>query len=165
MKIIQKIPQMTDNELAKLFQNAQDWIYKGKAVDDAAAVISAIEREWEVRLKAYRKGQYKAETPPEGVLKAIGYKVGNDGLPEAKRQQLLDFAIQRILPPVGSPAYMAEWGPPCSLKRYRKLHRVIRVLASSAKTLGNMDVAASDWEDDLIYIEQKWRAECSSDRQ
>lgn len=160
MKIIQQIPQLSDNKLATLFQNAQDWIYRGGVVEDAAAVISAIEQEWKERLSAYHRGRYKAETPPEGVLKAIGYRVGNHGLPEAKRHQLLDYAILGVLPPIGSPAYMAEWGPPSSRKRYRKLHRVIRVLASSAKTLGNMDLAASDWEDDLVYIEHRWRAEC-----
>ena len=42
---------------------------------------------------------------------------------------------------------MEEWGEPETAERYRKAHRVIRVLASSAKTLGNQEKAAADWED------------------
>jgi hypothetical protein len=40
---------------------------------------------------------------------------------------------------------MVEWGTKLSLTRYRKLHRVVRVLASSGKTLGNMDKAVIEW--------------------
>ena len=151
---------MDDNALARLLGNALDLIHRNNNVTDARAVISAIEAEWARRLDGYHAGQYKAETPPEGVLRAIGYRVGNNGLAEAKRHQLLDFAITGTLPPVGSPAYIAEWGAPKTRRRYAKLHRVIRVLASSANTLGNMEVAAADWEADLKYIERKWRSTC-----
>lgn len=160
MKVIQKIPSMDDNELSQLFQNAQDMLFKDKGADAAKSVIVAIEAEWARRLTNFRAGQYKADAPQEGVLKAIGYRVGNNGISEPKRHQLLDFAITGTLPPVGSPAHMAEWGEPCSRTRYAKLHRVIRVLASSARTLGNMEKAAEEWEEDLLYIEQKWRQAC-----
>lgn len=158
--MVRKIPSMDDNELARLLHNALDLIHRHTNVINARAVISAIEAEWARRLASFHAGQYKAETPPEGVLKAIGYRVGNNGLPEARRHQLLDFAITGILPPVGSPAYMAEWGAPKTRVRYAKLHRVIRVLASSAHTLGNMEIAGEDWEADLKYIERKWRSTC-----
>lgn len=158
--MVKKIPLMDDNALARLLGNALDLIHRNNNVTDARAVISAIEAEWARRLDDYNAGQYKAETPPEGVLRAIGYRVGNNGLPEAKRHQLLDFAITGTLPPVGSPAYIAEWGAPKTWRRYAKLHRVIRGLATSANTLGNMEVAAADWEADLKYIERKWLSAC-----
>ena len=72
------------------------------------------------------------------------------------RENLLDYILTSQLPPIGSPAYLAEWGNDGSAQRYRKLHRVIRVLASSAKTLGNMSKAEKEWEEDLVYIEKKW---------
>ena len=88
--------------------------------------------------------------------RTIGYRVGNDGLPKHTRRILIEYVLSEILPPVGSPAYMAEWGETETVERYRKAHRVIRVLASSAKTLGNQDKAAADWEADLEYMEQAW---------
>ena len=60
------------------------------------------------------------------------------------------------LPPVASPAYMAEWSEPNTRQRYRKLHRVIRVLASSGKKFPNMELAVQNWEDDLVYLERTW---------
>lgn len=159
-KIIAAIPKMSDNELSRLFDNAQDRSLKGQDPHADGEAIRAIEAEWARRLQAWQAGRYKADTPPEGVLKAIGYRVGNNGLPENRRRQLLDFAITGTLPPVGSPAHMAEWGGPLSRTRYAKLHRVIRVLASSAHAMGNMEVAAQDWEADLVYLEQNWRHQC-----
>lgn len=156
MKVLEKIPQMDDNELSRLFANAIDLISRDKQVEQALKVKKAIQVEWKSRLEAFHSGNYKADTPDVGILKTIGYRVGNDGLPEHKRRILIDYVLSEILPPVGSPAYMAEWGEPETAERYRKAHRVIRVLASSAKTLGNQDKAASDWEADLAYMEQAW---------
>lgn len=160
MKIIALIPGMDDNKLSVLFQNAQDMILKGRDAQAARTILAAIEAEWGRRLQAWQAGRYKADAPPEGVLRAIGYRVGNNGISEARRHQLLDFAITGTLPPVGSPAHMAEWGTPRSRTRYAKLHRVIRVLASSAHTLGTMERAAEEWEADLEYIERTWKHEC-----
>jgi hypothetical protein len=157
MSIIEKIPSMGDNDLRQLFLNANRQIEKSKMVDQAVAVIDAIEVEWKRRLKSFEAGQYKADTPEEGVLKAVGYKVGNDGRSVAIRHQLLDYIMTRALPPIGSPAYIAEWGEPMTKNRYRKLHRVIKVLASSAKHFENMDVAVLQWESDLEHIEKKYR--------
>jgi hypothetical protein len=64
--------------------------------------------------------------------------------------------MTETLPPVSSPTYMAEWGEKLTKARYRKLHRVIRVLSSRGKTTGNMDKAISEWEDDLEYLEKTW---------
>lgn len=156
MKVIEKIPSMSDNELSRLFANVIEFIEKKKQLDNALAVKRAIQAEWVRRLAAFTQGNYKAESPETGVLKTIGYKVGNDGLPDTKRRLLIDYLISEILPPVGSPAHMAEWGEPLTKLRYQKAHRVIQVLLSSAKTLGYMDKAAREWENDLKYLEDTW---------
>jgi hypothetical protein len=157
MKVIEKIPTMSDLELSRLFANVMDFIEKKKQVDTALEVKRAIQTEWAKRLAAFNQGAYKAETPETGVLKTIGYKVGIDGLPESKRRLLIDYLISETLPPVGSPAHMAEWGEPLTKLRYQKAHRVIQVLMSSAKTLGYMDKAAREWEEDLKYMESTWQ--------
>lgn len=156
MKIISKIPAMSDNELSKLFTNALELIHNKKMVKDAQEVLKAIQAEWSKRLDAYNDGKYKAETPEKGVLKTLGYRVGNDGVGIEKRRILIDYLLNQQLPPVGSPAHMAEWGEPSSKQRYRKAHRVIQVLKSSASTLGYMDKAEREWEEDLAYMEKTW---------
>ena len=156
MKVISKIPAMSDNELSKLFTNALELIHNKKMVDSAQQVLEAIEVEWSKRLEAYKDGEYKADTPEKGVLKTLGYRVGNDGVSSEKRKMLIDYLLNEQLPPVGSPAHMAEWGEPSSKQRYRKAHRVIQVLKSSASTLGYMDKAAKEWAEDLDYMEKTW---------
>ena len=147
---------MSDNELSKLFTNALELIHNKKMVDSAQQVLEAIEVEWSKRLEAYKDGEYKADTPEKGVLKTLGYRVGNDGVSSEKRKMLIDYLLNQQLPPVGSPAHMAEWGEPSSKQRYRKAHRVIQVLKSSASTLGYMDKAAKEWAEDLDYMEKTW---------
>lgn len=156
MKVLEKIPRMSDGELSILFANTIEYIHQGKQLVLAERVKIAIQSEWMKRLKAFEKGQYKAESPEIGVLKTIGYRVGNDGVKAEKRKALIDYLINEQLPPVGSPAHMAEWGLPSSIERYRKSHRVIQVLLSSARTAGNMDKATLEWEEDLRYMEERW---------
>ena len=156
MKILENIPSMDDNKLARLFSNALEMKRKRKMEEDADKVIKAVQEEWKKRLILYEEGEYKADTPDQGVLKTLGYKVGNDGVEKETREYLLDYILTSQLPLIGSPAYIAEWGEESSALRYKKLHRVIRVLASSAITIGNMNKAATEWEEDLLYIEKKW---------
>ena len=158
MKILKNIPSMDDNAICRLFVNAQRLLLKNKENSDAKLVLQAIKVEWEKRLKLFESGNYKATTPENGVLSVVGYKVGNEGEKPAIRQQMLDYIMSDILPPVSSPAYMAEWGEKLSPQRYRKLHRVIQVLASSGQTMGNMDKAVIEWKADLKYLEDKWAA-------
>lgn len=155
-KIIEKIRQMDDNALARLLGNALALLEKNADNKDAVLVINAVQDEWARRLHLFRKGDYKATSPEHGVLSAVGYKVGNDGVSEKQRRLKLGYIMSGTLPPVASPAYMAEWGDPNTSQRYRKLHRVIRVLASTGKKYQNMELAVQHWEDDLVYIEQTW---------
>lgn len=156
MKVITQIPSMDDNALARLLGNARAMLIKNPDQASALSVVNAINDEWERRLDLFRKGQYKASSPKGGVLSAVGYKVGNAGENTSVRHQLLDHILSGNLPPVGSPAYMEEWGEPLSRTRFIKLHRVIRVLASSAAHDDKLHAAMEDWEEDLRYLDSKW---------
>ena len=156
LKVLANIPKMDDQALSRLFINAQK-MHNINNDQNAGLVLDAIKKEWAKRLELFEQNKYKASSPEQGVLHMVGYRVGNDGEKTAFRRHILNFIISDILPPVGSPAHMAEWGKPLSYDRYRKLHRVIRVLASRGKTMGNMDKAVSEWEDDLLYLEEFWR--------
>ncbi len=157
LKVLQNITKLDDNALSRLFINAQKLLEKNDENFDARQVIDAIKSEWETRLQLFKQNKYKATTPENGLLSVVGYKVGNEGEKTSIRRKLLDFIMSENLPPVGSPAYLAEWGEKMSKDRYRKLHRVIRVLASSSKTKGNRDKAVIEWEEDLEYLENNWK--------
>ncbi len=156
LKILERIPEMDDNALARLLSNAQTLLQKKPDNGDAKVAIQAVQNEWAERQARFEQGQYKATSPKHGVLSVVGYKVGNDGAPEQIRHAKLDYIMIGVLPPVSSPAYMAEWGAPGTRQRYRKLHRVIRVLASSGKHFNNMELAVQHWEEDLLYLERTW---------
>ena len=157
LKVLQNITKLDDNALSRLFINAQKLLEKNDENFDARQVIDAIKSEWETRLQLFKQNKYKAATPENGLLSVVGYKVGNEGEKTSIRRKLLDFIMSENLPPVGSPAYIAEWGEKMSKDRYRKLHRVIRVLASSGKTKGNRDKAVIEWEEDLECLENNWK--------
>tara|TARA_B110000977_G_scaffold191251_1_gene263102 strand:- start:807 stop:1298 length:492 start_codon:yes stop_codon:yes gene_type:complete len=156
MKIIKNIPNLDDNSICRLFVNAQRLLNKNKNNTDAIKVLEAIKTEWERRLELFQSGNYKAASPEHGVLSVVGYRVGNEGENQQFRRQVLDYIMSNILPPISSPAYMAEWGVELSYTRYRKLRRVIQVLASRGQTMGNMNKAVSEWKSDLIYLENIW---------
>ena len=153
--LLEKIPGMDDNRLNVLHYNAQSYLLQGKRVDESRAVTLAVQEEWSKRATRFHAGQYKANRPEVGLLKFMGYTVGSQGEKPKMRRQILDCVMTATaLPPVGSPAYMAEWGEPRSTTRYRKLHRTIRSLASSNKHDRRMEKAVRDWEDDLVYLEE-----------
>lgn len=152
------IPTMSDQELENLYRNCINAIAKDKPTrPQAEGLIAEINSVWEKRLSAAVVGQYKAESPERGVLRRLGYQVGNDGVSLAKRRELLDFAITGQLPFTGSPAHMLEWGEALSTARYRKLHRVLTVWHSGARSKGNMEKAQANWAQDIEYIEATWR--------
>ena len=156
-KVLEKIPNMNDNDLLILFNNAHNILDKSSS-SDAEAVIDKIQKVWRERLQLAKKGKYKATTPSIGMLKSFQYAVGNDGLSQKKRQKILDTIFYSDLPVIGSPAYTIEWGEKKSKERYFKLVRTIKSLLSSA-TSSNRDgweKAVIEWREDLQYIEKKF---------
>ena len=138
---------MDDNKLLRLFHNVIDHLEKGKKIDEASNLLNQIEHEWKKRLDNYLNGDQKATRPDQGMLKTIGYKVGNDGM------------IYGVLPFCGSPSYMAEWGDPKTKQRFKKLRDVLNQLIFKNKNFPEMDVAVGDWSEDLKYIKDKWHNE------
>lgn len=147
------ISKFDDNKLLSLFNNVLDHIEKGKRVEEAKSLLSLIEKEWKTRLD---KGK-KSVRPNVGMLQTIGYKVGNDGLSQSKREIMLDHIIQIQLPFCQSPSYMEEWGHPNSKKRYTKLVNVLNQLIFKKQNILGFDVAVGDWKKDLSYVKEKWR--------
>ena len=84
---------MDDNKLTKLFANALEMKRKRKMEENADNVIKAVQQEWDKRLKLQKEGRYKADTPDQGVLKTVGYKVGNDGVSKEVREYLLEYIL------------------------------------------------------------------------
>jgi hypothetical protein len=93
--------------------------------------------------------------PPEGMLKACGYRVGRSGLEPATRQIILSDLYLRPLPASISSDYDLEWGKPQSRVRLQKLANCIATFARNAKRNGpQLDVAIHDWEEDLAYLKR-----------
>jgi hypothetical protein len=93
--------------------------------------------------------------PKVGMLKYLGYAVGEKGASTSSRRSILArlFAMQ-TLPKVDSEAYVAEWSAPNSGMRLRKMAHSIASFCKSANRRGDssMDTAVADWEEDLAWL-------------
>lgn len=100
----------------------------------------------------------EVEWPQIGVLKAVGYTVGAQGLPQSARLSILKHVYSESLPFVFSHAHMKEWGEPQSSTRLKKMAEALASFARGAKrkTLVNMDKAVSDWEHDLAWLKEEY---------
>lgn len=149
---------MSDNDLGNLYRNCLAAILQDKPTKARAQeIIEEINAVWQARLSAAVKGDYKAESPEIGVLKTIGYHVGNDGPRTQARWRLLDYVMSNVLPFVGSPAHMHEWGEPNSLTRYRKLHRALASFRTRAGNQPHLVESHRKWDEDIDYIEREWK--------
>ena len=162
-KILDKIPSMTDKDLLTLFNNAHNLLDNSQS-KDAIAVIDKIQVVWFERLQLAKKGKYKATSPDIGMLKSFQYAVGNDGLSQKKRQNILNMIFNSDLPVVGSPAYTLEWGEKKSKKRYYKINRTLNSLLSSATSnkREGWEKAVIEWREDIEYIENNLKKLISS---
>lgn len=93
-----------------------------------------------------------------GMLNAVGYKVGSEGLSVAERISTLKQVYVQTLPEVDSQKYMSEWGEPLTGKRLRKLSYTIASLVRNAKRRksANMQVAIEHWEADLNWLKLEY---------
>lgn len=103
-------------------------------------------------------GDLEIEAPTKGLLGHLGYRVGNDGLPEEERRAILDNVYLDDLPPVNSSDYMAEWGRPSTGPRLHKLAKSIAALTRNAKRRRTASLATSvdEWEADLEYLRAEY---------
>ncbi|CAK1735148.1 hypothetical protein [Vibrio crassostreae] len=103
----------------------------------------------------------EVEWPKIGVLKAVGYTVGAQGLLQADRRTILTNVYMQSLPYVDSRSYMNEWGEPLSSDRLKKMAETLASLTKGAKrkTQANMKQAIRDWESDLAWLKEQYYLE------
>jgi len=113
-------------------------------------MIKAIRQEWEIR-----KGKEDAEyiKPLNGLLSAIGYKVGLEGVKAEVRRRILKDVISGPLPLVANPGYMEEWGEDGSLKRIKKLKNCLLSFSNGGQHTNHHE-AIKDWQDDLEWLNE-----------
>lgn len=94
----------------------------------------------------------------DGLLRFMGYTVGQSGCHRRGRQEILDYVFNCTLPRVQSEAYMAGWGANGSSDRLKKLANCIATFAKNAKRRRNasMELAIAEWEEDLAYLKDKY---------
>jgi len=94
----------------------------------------------------------------EGLLKFMGYAVGQNGAYRTRRRQVLDYVFNERVPKVQSYEYMAEWGAPKSSCRLEKLAKSLAAYARNAKRRRFQDMAQAimEWEEDLNYLKEKY---------
>lgn len=94
----------------------------------------------------------------EGLLKFMGYAVGQLGAYRTRRRQVLNYVFNEKIPKVQSYDYMAEWGDPTSAKRLQKLANSLATFARNAKRrrTSDMEHAIAEWEEDLAYLKNTY---------
>jgi hypothetical protein len=94
----------------------------------------------------------------QGLLKFMGYAVGQNGAYRNRRQQVLDYVFNEKVPKVQSKEYMAEWGEPKSVDRLKKLADSLAAFARNARRRrsSDMDHAIAEWEEDLKYLKDTY---------
>lgn len=94
----------------------------------------------------------------DGLLKFMGYAVGQSGCHRRGRQEILDYIFHGTLPRVQSTDYMQQWGANGSSVRLQKLANCIATFTRNAKRRRNasMELAIAEWEEDLAYLKDKY---------
>lgn len=95
------------------------------------------------------------DAPQDGILRDLGYKVGNRGVAQSTRRVILQDAYESELPWKANAEYLAEFGAPRTAQRLQKLANCIAASARNTKrrdNSGSFEVAISHWEDDLDWM-------------
>ena len=143
-----------DKELMTLLHNAINYPDQEKGM----AAKRRVYAEWDRRNRLFCGGSNIPITFRDGVLKAFGYGVGDDGITRAaKRHVILDHVLEVPIPPVKDKWYTLEWGQPNSNKRKAKLLTTLKGLINSRESMASYHQpsysrAISQWKDDLNYI-------------
>ena len=154
--MVKPIDEMAPEEVATLFRNCiTNVVKKNRFATNSAEKIIEIASHWSHTRATLDVGQDR-NRPEFGVLRAIGYQVGNEGVDPKIRHWLLEYAMQGVLPPIKDRSYMEEWGEPESKKRFYKVKRVIEYLIEDHSNPNIFDKALRDWQKDLDYLDKKW---------
>lgn len=94
----------------------------------------------------------------EGLLKYMGYTVGQQGAYRNQRREVLNYVYNGILPKVRSQEYMDEWGKPQTAERLQKMANSLASFVRNARRRQNADFrqAIQEWEEDLAYLKEQY---------
>jgi hypothetical protein len=101
------------------------------------------------------------DSPTPGVLKQMGYQVGNDGWETARRRAILKqvFEAELVATSSGANSYVREWGAPGSRQRLVKMTDAIAAFARNAgRQKADFTQAIADWEQDLAWLRATYRS-------
>jgi hypothetical protein len=178
-RLLDSLPRMDLAETFQLWHNCLDTLGdldRAFRHADARRVLDAIGQEWLRRrldpvnpddyfawpstdAKAGRHGIDTKGWLPEGMLQAMGYKVGKtEGLAFGQRKLILAEIFKGPLPPLFPRRYLDEWDAPGTALRLRKLAETIASLTRNAKRRrdARMETAIQHWEQDLRFLYEKF---------
>jgi len=114
-------------------------------------VIGLIKAEWAKRNDQDVDGISSA-APSQGMMSTMDYRVGDtQGGKKEYRRQIIKEVLTSPLPFVESPAYMRQWGDPCSKERYCKIKNFL--LGQITNPLQRKNYRAiSEWKEDLDWL-------------
>jgi hypothetical protein len=116
---------------------------------DTTSIVPTLNRKLVVNLDT-------GEWPTSGVLGALGYRVGRNGLPESVRRSILNevLAVELVAGSAAAMDYVQQWGSPNSVGRLRKIVNSISAFARNARRRsGDFSEAIADWESDLQWLQ------------
>ena len=123
--------------------------------DDVLFIIEEINKEIPKRFKRGEKivslKDISDERPETGLLKVMGYRVGNDGESTDVRQDILKAIFKGPIPHVHSIAYMEEWGKDGTKKRFNKLRNTLWGLRN--RMMSSADLAREDYSEDIEWLD------------
>jgi hypothetical protein len=156
-RLLDSLPRMDLAETIQLWRNCLDTLGDPNRAfrhADARGLLDAIGQEWLRRrldpinpddyfvwpstdAKAGRHGIDTKGWLPEGMLQAMGYKVGKtEGLAFGQRKLILTEIFKGHLPPLFPRRYLDEWDAPGTALRLRKLAETIASLTSAGEMPG-----------------------------
>ena len=104
--------------------------------------------------KPGRHGLTTDDWTKDGLLKSMGYVVGNKGIERQFREAILHGVFGCAVPPMFERSYVAEWGGPKTPARLEKMAETIASLTRNAKRRPDVGLgsAIKDWEHDLEFL-------------
>lgn len=88
-----------------------------------------------------------------GMLHTLGYHVGRtDPVPRDRRQAILRYAFERVLPRIKGLAYVAGWGEPTSSQRQARLLNQLQWFYDQNVWKPEMNRACIEWKADIDFV-------------
>lgn len=103
-----------------------------------------------------QSGSIQTPLQQEGVLRALGYSVGANGIRLSERRQILDEIVEKEIRLNLDTAYLSSWGRPRTANRLRKLANTIAALTRNMKRRTPVAPSIEDWELDLEYLKHTY---------